>query len=68
MDKNRTNVLAVYGGSMILDIAKIAAISVCAIATLILFLFFADGFISAMNNPTMCESMAKTFVELARCP
>lgn len=51
-----------------LDIAKIAAISVCAIATLILFLFFADGFISAMNNPTMCESMAKTFVELVRCP
>lgn len=53
---------------MVKDIARITILSLCAIATLILFLFFADGFISAMNNPTMCESMAKTFVELARCP
>lgn len=53
---------------LIKDLAMITAGVLCAIIVFVLFLFFLDELVSAMNNPTMCESLAKSFRELAQCP
>lgn len=49
------------------DIAKITLLCMGAIISLVFFLFALDGFIDVINDPSSCESQAKTLAELWRC-
>ncbi len=49
------------------DIAKITLLCMGAVACFALFLFALDGFIDVINDPSSCESQAKTLAELWRC-